>query len=342
MHMSDALLSPVVGGAFWAVSAGTIGLSARKIPAESDGSKTVLMGVMGAFVFAAQMINFTIPGTGSSGHIGGGLLLAVLLGPWRAFITLASVLVIQALFFADGGLLALGCNIFNMAFIPAFIAWPFIYRPIAGDGSSPMRLATASIAAAMMGLLAGAFAVVLQTTMSGISDLPFRTFTLFMLPIHAAIGIVEGVLTWGVLSFIASTEPGLLRTANETRAPKTGIVTASLFAAALAIGGALSWFASSNPDGLEWSIGKVTGAEELAAPAETAHEWLARFQEKAAFLPDYDFRQSGDETENEASDDSPVNAGTSLSGIAGSLLVLLLAGATGLVLRKRSPMPGKS
>lgn len=339
MHMSDALLSPVVGGAFWAVSAGMIGLSARKIPAESDGSKTVLMGVMGAFVFAAQMINFTIPGTGSSGHIGGGLLLAVLLGPWRAFITLASVLVIQALFFADGGLLALGCNIFNMAFIPAFLAWPFIFRPIAGDGKSPVRLAMASIAAATLGLLAGAFSVVLQTTLSGISDLPFGTFVLFMLPIHAAIGIVEGVLTWGVLSFIASTEPGLLRKAAETPAPKTGFVTASLFVAALAIGGALSWFASSNPDGLEWSIGKVTGQEELASPAETAHEWLAGVQEKAAFLPDYNFRQAGEEA---ATPDSPVNAGTSLSGIAGSLMVLLLAGAAGLFLRKRSPLPEKS
>jgi cobalt/nickel transport system permease protein len=340
MHMSDALLSPVVGGAFWAVSAGMIGLSARKIPVEPDGSKTVLMGVMGAFVFAAQMINFTIPGTGSSGHIGGGLLLAVLLGPWRAFITLASVLVIQALFFADGGLLALGCNIFNIAFIPAFIAWPFIYRPIAGNGKSPMRLATASIAAAMMGLLAGAFSVVLQTTLSGISDLPFATFVLFMLPIHAAIGIVEGVLTWGVLSFIASTEPGLLRGATETRAPKTGFVTATLFVAALAIGGVLSWFASSNPDGLEWSVGKVTGAEELASPTETAHQFLRGLQEKMAILPDYDFRQTGDEVARHATA-SPVNAGTSLSGIAGSLMVLVLAGAAGLFLRKRSTTTGK-
>jgi len=332
MHMSDALLSPVVGGTFWAVSAGMIGWSARKTAADSDGSKTVLMGVLGAFVFAAQMINFTIPGTGSSGHIGGGLLLAVLLGPWRAFITLASVLVIQALFFADGGLLALGCNIFNMAFIPAFIAWPFIYRPIAGSGDSPVRLATASIAAATLGLLAGAFSVVLQTTMSGISDLPFNTFMLFMLPIHAAIGITEGVLTWGVLAFIRSTEPGLLQTTSEIRAPKTGFVTASLFVAALAIGGTLSWFASSNPDGLEWSIAKVTGKEELASPDEHAHELLAGLQEQAAILPDYDFRH----TDNQAtSPNSPVNVGTSFSGIAGSLMVLLLSGAAGLLFRNR-------
>ena len=343
MHMSDALLSPVVGGTFWTVSAGMIGLSAKKISADSDGSKTVLMGVMGAFVFAAQMINFTIPGTGSSGHIGGALLLSVLLGPRRAFITLASVLVIQALFFADGGLLALGCNIFNMAFIPAFIAWPFIYRPIAGDGSSPARLATASIAAATLGLLAGAFSVVIQTTLSGISDLPFSIFMLFMLPIHFTIGIVEGVLTWGVLSFISKTEPALIAPVHEGRSSKSGVVTAILFVGALGIGGVLSWFASSNPDGLEWSIGKVTGKKELGSPSEASHKFLAGMQEKLAILPDYDFRNAGRTGQTATSATaSPVNAGTSLSGIAGSVMVLLLAGTAGLLLRKRSTPSGKS
>lgn len=117
MHMSDALLSPAIGGTFWVASGALIAWSAKKIAHEPD-VKTPLMGVLGAFVFAAQMINFTIPGTGSSGHLGGGLLLTVLLGPYRALLALASVLVVQSLFFADGGLLALGCNIFNLAFFP--------------------------------------------------------------------------------------------------------------------------------------------------------------------------------------------------------------------------------
>lgn len=337
MHMSDALLSPLTGGAFWALSAGTIGLSAKKISAASDSSKTVLMGVLGAFVFAAQMINFTIPGTGSSGHIGGGLLLTVLLGPWRAFITLSSVLVIQALFFADGGLLALGCNIFNMAFIPAFIAWPFIYRPLAGNGSSPSRLAVASVMSVTPGLMAGAFSVVIQTSLSGISDLPFGTFVLFMLPIHFAIGIVEGVLTWGVLSFILKTEPALLDALKESGSTRPGIAVPALFVAAMITGGTLSWFASSNPDGLEWSIAKVTGHEELSAPAEATHDYLASLQEKLAFLPDYEFRASGEATEIAVKTTSPVNAGTSLSGIAGSLMVLMLAGGAGVLMRRRSP-----
>ena len=136
MHMADALVSPVVGGAMWAVSMGLLGYSAKKVGKEADEKKVPLMGVVGAFIFAAQMINFSIPGTGSSGHLGGGMILAILLGPYASFITIASVLFIQALFFADGGLLALGCNIFNLGFFPAFIAYPLIYRPFVKSSPS--------------------------------------------------------------------------------------------------------------------------------------------------------------------------------------------------------------
>ena len=92
----------------------------KKVRLESDPKKIPVMGVMGAFVFAAQMINFTIPGTGSSGHLCGGMMLTALLGPYAAFLTMIGVLLIQCLLFADGGLLALGCNIWNMAFYGAF------------------------------------------------------------------------------------------------------------------------------------------------------------------------------------------------------------------------------
>ena len=98
MHMADALISPAVGGAMFAATAGDYTYSVKKIKTELDYKKIPLMGVMGAFVFAAQMINFSIPGTGSSGHIGGGLLLSIILGPYAAFLTMASILLIQALF----------------------------------------------------------------------------------------------------------------------------------------------------------------------------------------------------------------------------------------------------
>ncbi|MBI5657902.1 MAG: energy-coupling factor ABC transporter permease, partial [Geobacter sp.] len=216
MHMADALISPAVGGVMWATTAGTIAYCSNKVRTELDDKKVPLMGVLGAFLFAAQMINFTIPGTGSSGHLGGGLLLAVLLGPHAAFLTIASVLVVQALFFADGGLLALGCNIFNLGVFPAFIAYPLIYRPIVGSSPNQGRITAGALAAAVIGLQLGAFGVVLETVVSGISALPFSTFVMLMQPIHLAIGIVEGLVTASVVSFVFKDRPEILASALES------------------------------------------------------------------------------------------------------------------------------
>lgn len=132
MHMADGFISPAVGCTMWAASAAITTLCARKVRQEKEMRLVPLMGVLGAFIFACQMLNFTIPGTGSSGHLGGGLILAVLLGPYAGFLVMAAILTVQALFFADGGLLALGCNIFNMGFFSCLVAYPFIYRPLAG------------------------------------------------------------------------------------------------------------------------------------------------------------------------------------------------------------------
>lgn len=332
--MADALLSPVVGTAFWIAGGALIGYSAKKITEENDNSKTALMGVLGAFVFAAQMINFTIPGTGSSGHLGGGLLLTILLGPYRAFITLASILIIQSLFFADGGLLALGCNMINLAFFPAFIAYPFIYRVIAGSSVSPGKLAAGSMTAATAALLMGALSVVLETLFSGITELPFNTFVLFMLPIHLAIALVEGLVTWGILVFVSRTDPALLVPAKSS--VRTRFSFALFAIPALLTGGIGSWFASSQPDGLEWSIAKVSGSEEFRPAGEPVHEALAAFQQKIAFLPDYGFKSAPESLSGQA---SPINAGTSLAGIVGSLAVLAAAGTIGLLLGRKRTEP---
>jgi cobalt/nickel transport system permease protein len=379
MHMADALLSPAVGGVMWGATAATTVYCARKVRNDLDESKIPLMGVAGAFVFAAQMLNFAIPATGSSGHLGGALILAILLGPHAAFLVMASILTVQALFFADGGLLALGANIFNLGFFPAFIAYPYVYRKIVGDGASPSRgrVITGSLLAAVVGLQLGAFAVVLETTASGVSALPFSTFLLLMQPIHLAIGVVEGVVTAAVVLFVLRAQPELLeRTA--ARKPLAGLrlkpVLAGLGIAAVLAGGALAWFASSNADGLEWSIAKVTGTEEELETASGTHDTAADLQESIAILPDYGFK------EGEAADDAAVSepaggeaggaafdaaaggaaaeasagdadgaavaeeaavwpavdAGTSVSGIIGGLIVLGIAVAMGFALRRRS------
>ncbi|MEO7426692.1 MAG: energy-coupling factor ABC transporter permease [Fibrobacteria bacterium] len=272
--MSDALLSPTVGFAFCAVSAALLGYSARKIRAESDESKIPLMGVLSAFVFAAQMINFSIPGTGSSGHLSGGLLLAVFLGPYRGFLAIASVLVIQCLFFADGGLMALGANIFNMGFWACFIVYPLLWRPWLEAGFSRPRLAFISILSAMIILLLGALGVVLETSFSGIADLPLSTFMMFMLPIHLGIALVEGAATLAIILFIRRTRPELLGILAEEGAGPSRLAYAKgaavLLTMALFTGAVLSRFASTRPDGLEWSLAKTRAAKAAGKPVFSA------------------------------------------------------------------------
>ncbi len=329
MHMADALLSPAVGGAMGAVTAATVALCSRKVRNEGDDRLVPLMGVLGAFLFAAQMINFSIPGTGSSGHLGGGLLLAILLGPNAAFLVVASVLIVQALFFADGGLLALGCNIFNLGFLPAFVGYP-LYRIIAGDTPSPPRSTVAALAAAIVSLQLGAMAVVLETVASGISALPLKTFALFMLPIHLAIGIVEGIVTAAIVTFVRTARPGLLSPSSARSQPMVGPATAIL-AVALVLGGIGAWFASRNPDGLEWSVARSARAAEVPMPGTTAHGSLDRVQQATALLPDYQFRSA-------RAGADPKRLGTSVAGIVGGFLTLVLALLLGWVLKAR---PGR-
>ena len=252
MHMADALITPAVGGIMMAASAGAIGYSVKKVKAELDDKKVPLMGVMGAFVFAGQMVNFTIPATGSSGHIGGGILLAALLGPYAAFLVISAVIIIQALFFADGGLLALGCNIFNMGFFACFIAYPLIYRQIVKKSFTKRRITIGAITAVVVGLQFGAFSVVLETLVSGITELPFLSFVALMQPIHLMIGLVEGVATAAILCFIYQCNPTLLDGAgglnNKIKLERKKVI-AVLLVMALLIGGGLSLLASGNPDG---------------------------------------------------------------------------------------------
>ncbi len=344
MHMADALLSPAVGGTLWAATAAATGYCAKRVREDMDDRKVPLMGVLGAFVFAAQMINFTIPGTGSSGHLGGGMLLAILLGPHAAFLVLTSVLAVQALFFADGGLLALGANVLNLGLFPCFVAYPLVYRPLAGGGRSPRRVAAAAVLAAVVGLQFGALGVVLETVLSGISELPFHSFLWLMLPIHLAIGAVEGLVTAAVVSFVSRAQPGILGAAGAPGPRGAGSmrrVVLGLGVAALLTGGILSWFASARPDGLEWAIRRVTGAEEVPAPEAGVHGTLGRLQQKTALLPEYGFRSGGEAAEGQSETGAWPGAdpGTSVSGLVGGVLTLAVAVGAGWILRRRG-QPG--
>ena len=330
MHMADALLAPAVAATMYVASGATAGISIHKLKRDDEPQKLPTMAVTAALVFAGQMINYTIPGTGSSGHMCGGMLLSALLGPQAGFLSMIVILAIQCLFFADGGLMALGANIWNMAFYGCFVGYYLIWRPIirsrwfgTGKGAQRARIIAASIIGCMVTLQLGAFSVVLETSLSGITELPFGAFVALMQPIHLAIGLVEGLITAAVLTFVFESRPELLRdvdAAGEGLEGKRSLkaTIAILAVVALVVGGGLSLLASSNPDGLEWAL--FGNAEEGYAEnmgldednfgvSSKAADTAAGIQEATSFLPDYAF----------AENDTPV--GTTVSGVVGSAMV---------------------
>lgn len=336
MHMADALISPAVGGGLWVCAAALMAYAARVVKriqntAPQNTALTPLMAVLGAFVFAAQMLNIAIPGTGASGHLSGGILLAIVLGPCPAFLTMTSVLVVQALLFADGGLLALGCNIVNMGFFTCFVAYPFVYKPLVGTQPSTVpavRRSCAVVLACMVALQLGAFAVVVETVLSGVSALPFATFALFMQPIHLAIGLMEGFITAAVIGVIIRARPDvLIHTHTSVPVPLRRFIV-SIGIVALLLGATASWLASAHPDGLEWAIEHITGQSDPPAPPASPalggglHSAVQSFQERTALMPDYSI---ADKRMPEA-----------LPGLLGGLITLLCALAIGWLLRRRA------
>lgn len=322
MHMSDALLSAPVAIGAGVAAISLLAIAGAEVKKKDRPDLVSLMGVMGAFIFAAQMVNFSIPGTGSSGHIVGGVLLAAILGPWAAFITLSTVLVIQCLIFADGGLMALGCNIINMGVMTCLVAYPLVFKPLAKYPSSSWRIIWVSALSCLVGLECGALMVTLETTLSNITALSGYEFLILMGSIHLPIGICEGLATGAVICFIQKTRPDLLFKGNATsRATHKNVnikgIWISFAIAAVIIAGGLAFLASSNPDGLEWSILKVTGKEEIVTENATAIAAAAgHAQEATAFMPDYSHP---------------------LSGIVGSIIVLLIVwGVTSLIVKRKT------
>ena len=333
MHMADALLAPQVAATMYALSGTAAGISIYKLKKEDVPQKLPVMAVGAALVFAGQMINYTIPGTGSSGHMCGGMLLSALLGPYAGFLSMIVILAIQCLFFADGGLMALGANIWNMAFYGCFVGYFVIWRMIMhskwfGEGKKGQRgrITAASLIGCILTLQLGAFSVVLETTASGITELPFSAFVALMQPIHLAIGLVEGLITAAVLNFVYSSRPELICdvSVEEGYSKKGSLRTTVLVLAIVAavVGGGLSLAASSNPDGLEWALfgneeegyAQNMGLdEEDFGISSAAAEKAGAIQEKTSFLPDYAFK-----TSDRA-------AGTTVSGLVGSAIVAVIA-----------------
>ena len=337
MHMADALLAPAVAATMYVASGAAAGFSVHKLRKDDEESKKLpVMAVSAALVFAGQMINYTIPGTGSSGHMCGGMLLSALLGPQAGFLSMIVILTIQCLFFGDGGLLALGANVWNMAFYGCFVGFCLIWKPImhsnlfakmGAKAGQRMKIIVASILGCVVTLQLGAFSVVVETSLSGIAELPFGAFCALMQPIHLVIGLIEGIITAAVLTFVYESRPELIKevdTSDDAVANKRSLktVVVILMVVVALTGGVLSLFASSNPDGLEWALfgnseagyGENMGLnEDEYGISSNAADKAAAVQESTAFLPDYAFA------------DSDSAAGTSVSGLVGSAMVAAAA-----------------
>jgi cobalt/nickel transport system permease protein len=338
MHMANELLSVPVAAGTLAIAAGGIGLICRKVRQVVSPDKLPLMGVLGAFIFAAQMVNFQLlamPGT--SGHMVGSVLLSIILGPHLAAVVISSVVIVQCLIFQDGGLLALGCNIINMGLVPCYLGY-FIYRAVTVGRSSSLRTYIGAMLACIVALGVGAVLVPIEAALSGVLAVPFLTFLLTMVGVHLLVGLVEGLITVAVLAYLQQVRPDLIVDAlpGRVRFSKTTVL-ATLVVFTLVAGAALSLLASEMPDGLEWSYLERPDQPDfkpIVSNEDSATAAVDELQAKYTPLPDYSVR--GAALGQVAGEADQASAGwTSFAGVIGSALTMIVVLVlTSLIRRK--------
>jgi len=302
LHIPDGFLTLVISLIFWAITIITVGIAISKTNKSLGEKQVPLMGIMAAFIFAAQMLNFPVAG-GTSGHFLGGALAAIVLGPWAGILVMTAVIAVQGLLFQDGGLLVMGANIFNMGLLTALIGFG-LYRSVIGR-SKRTRLTVAGIAS-WLAVVASALVTALQLWLSGTTRLEIVVPA--MLGVHILIGIGEAVITVAALSFIEQTRPDLLNEKATSEKGGRGWIYVGVVVSLLAV--FLSPLASASPDGLE----RV--AEDMGFLAQ---------QQNASFeiLPDYTVPFLGETA-----------LSTVVAGAAGALVVLGLMIVIGGMLRR--------
>lgn len=242
MHLGNGIICPITGIPMLAIAGVSAIWALKKARKDFKKENIPQTAALTAFVFALQMINFTIPSTGSSGHIIGAVLLSALLGPYAAFLAICAILTVQAVFFADGGLMALGCNIFNMGFLACFVVYPLVYKPLVNNKKYALGAFLSSVAALQL----GSIAVVVEAYLSGSITSNLSSFAALMQGIHLAIGAAEGLFTAAVVYAVMNTKI------------RQSILTSVFAISSLVIGAFLAQYASQKPDGLEWSLLKMS------------------------------------------------------------------------------------
>lgn len=321
MHVPDGFINAATSVGTGVVAAGGLGLSLRKAARALRDFHIPLAGVTAALIFALQMLNFPVlPGV--SGHLMGGALAAILLGPWMGAVVVSVVVIVQALFFADGGISALGINVANIALITAFVAWPVFRGMLRVLPKTRLSAMAAAMVSAFVSVLAGSFAFVLEYALGGVGGAPIGTVFGAMTGVHALIGIGEGLITATALGTVLAVRPDLVEgvsdlelTGTETvptgRAVTTFVLTGLAVAVALVV--FVAPFASPHPDGLE-TVAEETGFAEAA-------------QEHPIGGPLADYQVAGVESET---------VGTIVSGIVGTVIAFAIGLGVVAVGRRRA------
>ena len=318
MHAPDGFLTAGTAVATGAMSAGAVGAALRASRDRLADAQIPLAGVAAAFIFAAQMFNFPIAG-GTSGHLLGGALAAILLGPALGAVVVTVVVVVQALMFADGGLTALGYNVLNMAVVTAFGGWA-VFR--LARRLSPRTLTGVTVAtaiAAFTSVLLSSAAFSLEWLFGASVPIAFDTVFTAMVGVHALIGIGEGVISALVVRSVLSARPDLVRGAQDLqvtdRQPRVGWrgFAAGCLLVALLFAVGISQFASADPDGLE-KVAQEQGIDQAAADHAL----------RSSLFADYATQGVSDE-----------RASLAIAGAAGTLLTLAVGAGLLFAVRDR-------
>jgi cobalt/nickel transport system permease protein len=315
MHIPDAILSPAVAATTGVIGAAGLMVCVRRVQDQLRDRTTVLMGTMAAFVFAAQMVNFPLFPLPISGHLLGGVLSAVILGPWAGAVVIAAVLIVQCMLFGDGGVTAIGANFVNIGLIGSVCGYA-IYAPIrrAVGGRTGVLVGAMGAAWFSVILASGAFAVELAASGTGTG---FFTVLGWIALVHAAIGLGEAVITGLVLRFIISVRPELIYETVPPDLPPVrywGQILLAGLSVSLAVAIFLAPFASEYDDGLEWVGAKLGFIKE----------------EKSVFsapIPDYQLPLPGLHH---------IKAATAVAGAVGTIAVFTAAFALARMLTPAS------
>jgi cobalt/nickel transport system permease protein len=209
MHISDGIIDAPVSIAFGVVAVAGVAYAAKRARDDLDDRTTPMAGLVAAFVFAVQMLNFPVlPGV--SGHLLGGALATLLVGPWLGILCVAVVLLVQGLMFADGGLTALGLNITNMGIVTSLVAAGLVVLLVRRYRPSPRTIWATAFAVAFVSVLVGASTFVLEYALGGTLSISLQTVASLQLGYHVLIGVGEGVITAMTVATVAATRPDLV------------------------------------------------------------------------------------------------------------------------------------